>query len=42
MVGVEVAEVASHAAVKALSDYSDGKITEHLHSLSAGTTNQGM
>lgn len=40
MVGVEVAEVASHAAVKALSDYSDGKITEHLHSLSTGTTNQ--
>lgn len=42
LVGVDVAEVASHAAVKALCDLSEGRIKEHLKSLSAGTDNQGM
>lgn len=40
LVGVDVAEVASHAAVKALSDQSEGRIKEHLKSLSSRTYDQ--
>lgn len=39
---MEVAEVAAHAAVTALSDSAAGKINDNLKSVPAGATKQGM